>query len=81
MDHSSRQLTLQVAYQISEEVGDRSVRELFWAMDRFYHDLHEIDEHAADQRSEATQRCAVELDRRGVPVRDPRLPPLFPGSR
>lgn len=74
MDH---QLALQVAYQISEEVGTRSVEDLFFAIDRFWFDQAETED-GRIQRSEARTRIARELDRRGVPVRDPRAPLSYP---
>lgn len=77
MDRFEKEVTLRVAYQISEDVEAYPVKELFWAMDRFYYDSAEIDECAREQRFEATQRIAYHLDARGVPVRDPRLPSTF----
>ncbi len=35
MDMVSHQFALEVAYQISEDLADRTVAELFWALDRF----------------------------------------------
>lgn len=69
---------LQSAYRISEEVKERDVESLFWAKDRFFFDKAECED-GRHQRSEAIQRIALELDRRGVPVRDPRLPASYPG--
>jgi hypothetical protein len=70
---------LQTAYRISEEVSARTPKELFWALDRFDFDKAETED-GQHQRHEACQRIALELDRRGVAVRDPRLPSTYPGS-
>jgi len=76
----SLQFDLEMAYRFSEEVSERDVETLFWAKDRLTFDKAETEDGQA-QRSEATQRIALELDRRGVPVRDPRLPSSYPGNR
>lgn len=76
----SLQFDLEMAYRFSEEVGERDVKTLFWAVDRLNFDKAKT-ECAQTQRFEATQRIALELDRRGVPVRDPRLPSSYPGAR
>lgn len=74
---TDHRLTLQVAYQISEDFTGRTNAELFWALDRFDWDRHTLIGDAAEQRSEATQRIAIELDRRNVPVRNPALPSTY----
>jgi hypothetical protein len=71
---------LEMAYRFSEEVEKHDVKTLFWAIDRFEYDRAQT-ECGQQQRIEARQRIAVELDRRGVPVRDPRLPSTYPGKR
>lgn len=71
---------LEMAYRFSEEVGSHDVKTLFWALDRFEYDRAQT-ECGQQQRFEARQRIAQELDRRGVPVRDPRLPSTYPGKR
>lgn len=80
IDPDTLQFDLESAYRISEEAARHDARTLFWAADRFSHDRPR-DECAQEQRFEARQRIALELDRRGVPVRDPRLPPSYPGRR
>jgi len=72
------QFDLQAAYRISEEVRRHDVRTLFWASDRFSCDRSDTD-CGQEQRHEARQRIALELDRRGLPVRDPSLPSSYPG--
>ncbi len=72
-------LSLQLAYTIAYDAASRSTRQLLWATDRLWHDRNEVDEHAQANRSDATQAIAKELDRRGVPVRDPGLDPHYPG--
>lgn len=71
---------LEMAYRFSEEVEKHDVKTLFWAVDRFGYDRAQT-ECGQQQRFEARQRIAQELDRRGVPVRDPRLPSTYPGKR
>lgn len=69
---------LEMAYRFSEEVANHDVKTLFWALDRFEYDRAQT-ECGQRQRFEARQRISLELDRRGVPVRDPRLPSTYPG--
>ena len=76
----SLQFDLEMAYRFSEEVRERDVKTLFWAMDRLDYDRAQT-QCGQEQRSEAKQRIALELDRRGVPVRDPRMPTSYPGIR
>lgn len=71
---------LEMAYRFSEEVQKQDVKTLFWAIDRFEYDRAQT-ECGQRQRFEARQRIAVELDRRGVPVRDPRLPSTYPANQ
>lgn len=75
----NRQIELSLAYNISYEVGIRSTAQLFWTVDRFYHDIEDIGPDGRAQRFEAIQRIAAELDRRNVPVRDPNGPKAYPG--
>lgn len=77
MTNAAHQVALQVAYQISEDFTGRTDAELFWALDRFDWDRHTLTGDAAEQRTAATQRLALELDRRNVPVRDPALPSTY----
>jgi hypothetical protein len=79
MKVSDDALSLQLAYTIAYDAASRSTRQLFWAADRLWHDRDEVDEHARQNRSDATQAIAKELDARGVPVRDPALEPHYPG--
>lgn len=68
---------LQAAYRFSENVTDQDVETLFWSVDRFTHDRAQTS--CADrERQIAIQRIATELDRRGVPVRDPSVPSSYP---
>ncbi len=68
---------LEAAYGFSENVTDQDVETLFWSIDRFTHDRAQTS--CADrQRQLAIQRIASELDRRGVPVREPSLPSSYP---
>lgn len=78
MDDLSKQLTLGHAYNIAAYAKRSSNEKLFWALDRFDFDRREISETAREQRLEASQACALELDRRGVPMRDPNALPPFP---
>lgn len=78
MDALSKQLTMAKAYDVSAYAKSASVDQLFWALDRFHFDLRELDEGAKAQRLEATQVCALELDARGIPLRDPRIEVQFP---
>lgn len=78
MDAFTKQITLGFAYSVSENVADHTPEQLLWAMDRFHYDRSEIDECAREQRSDAGQLCALELDRRNVPVGNPMLAPAFP---
>lgn len=78
MDELSLQLTLGKAYDVAALPGDATRDQLFWALDRFDHDRAGLDADARAQRLEASQRCATELDARGVPLRDPRVPIVFP---
>lgn len=73
------QFDLEIAYRISETVTEHEPKRLFWAIDRFGYDRAQTD-CGQEQRFEARQRIAKELDRRGVPVRDPRLPSSYPGE-
>ncbi|QAY80249.1 hypothetical protein [Sphingosinicella sp. BN140058] len=68
-----RQLSLQVAYRIADEVSSRPVGDLFNAMDRFWADRHLLTESEREQRSEAEHRLSAELDRRSIPLRDPAI--------
>ena len=68
-----RQLSLQAAYAISDEPQSRPVSRIFYALDRLSADLTDINESSRDQRNEAIQRLAVELDARRVPLRDPAI--------
>ena len=72
-------LSLQLAYTIAYDAPARSTKQLLWASDRLWHDRDEVDEHARQNRSDATQTIAKELDARGFPVRDPALTPYYPG--
>jgi len=78
MDDLSRQLTLAHAYDISAYAKTSSTPRLFWALDRFDFDRSTLNEDGHAQRLEASQTCALELDRRGVPLRDPTVPFEFP---
>lgn len=78
MDDLSRQLTLGQAYDIAAYAKTSSTPRLFWALDRFDHDRASLDEDGRAQRLEASQACALELDARGVPLRDPSKPVDFP---
>ena len=78
MDDLSKQLTMGQAYDVAAYAKDSSTERLFWALDRFDFDRHTLDEGARAQRLEASQICALELDRRGVPLRDPTIPVEFP---
>jgi pyruvate-formate lyase-activating enzyme len=78
MDSLSKQLTLSWAYDVSAYVSKASVDQLFWALDRFHYDIKDIDEGAHEQRFEATQKCALELDRRNIPMRNPTIEVEFP---
>lgn len=78
MDAFTKQITLSFAYKASENVTEVTVDQLFWSLDRFDYDRKECDEGAREQRFEATQRLAVELDRRNIPMRNPTLPVNFP---
>lgn len=78
MDDLSRQLTLAHAYDISAYAKSSSTPRLFWALDRFDFDRDTLDEGGRAQRLEAGQACALELDRRGVPLRDPNAKIEFP---
>lgn len=78
MDTLTRQVTLGLAYSVSERCKEVSTAQLFWAMDRFWFDRKDCDECSAEQRSEASMKCAVELDRRDAPMRNPTLPVDFP---
>ena len=68
-----RQLSLQAAYAISDDPKSRPVSRIFCALDRLSADLMDINESSRDQRSQAIQRLAVELDARRVPLRDPAV--------
>lgn len=74
------QFDLECAYRISEDATDHDVRTLFWAMDRFSYD-RSSSACGQDQRFQARQRIAVELDRRKVPMRNPALPSSYPAAR
>lgn len=78
MDQLSKQLTLSTAYDVAAYSTKATVEQLFWALDRFHYDIKEIDEGAHEQRFEATQKCALELDRRNVPLRNPMIEVEFP---
>lgn len=78
MDDLSRQLTLGQAYDISAYAKTSSTDRLFWALDRFDFDRDTLNEDGRAQRLEASQICALELDRRGAPLRDPTKPVEFP---
>lgn len=78
MDDLSRQLTLGHAYDIAAYAKTSSTPRLFWALDRFDFDRNTLDEGGRAQRLEASQACALELDRRGVPLRDPTAGIEFP---
>lgn len=71
---------LEMAYRFSEETARHDAKTLFWAIDRFQYDRAETED-GRQQRFDARQRIAAELDRRGVPVRDPSLPSSYPGKR
>lgn len=72
-------LDLQLAYMISGEAKTRSTNQLFWAIDRLWHDRASVDEHARENRADATQIMSKELDARGAPLRHPRATPFYPG--
>lgn len=74
------QFDLECAYRISEEVALHDAETLFWAADRFSFDRSSTA-CGQNQRVEARQRIAVELDRRGIPVRNPALPSSYPRPR
>lgn len=76
----SLQFDLECAYRISEEVANHDPKTLFWAVDRFSYDRAQTA-CGQEQRFEARQRIALELDRRGIPVRDPNLPSSYPDRR
>lgn len=78
MDDLSRQLTLGHAYDIAAYAKTSSTPRLFWALDRFDFDRDTLNEDGRAQRLEASQACALELDRRGVPLRDPSVKIEFP---
>lgn len=82
MDRFTKETTLSKAYKVSENVGSFNSNQLLWAMDRFWDDRADVDECSQEQRGDATQVIARELDRRGVAVRDPNNPALvlFPGA-
>jgi len=73
-------LDLQVAYMMSSDFEGRTDDQLRWAMDRLWHDRDEMDEHVRENRYQATQKLATELDRRGATMRDPRMPKFYPGA-
>lgn len=77
MDELSKQVTLGKAYEVAAYAKTATVDQLFWAIERFHLDFLDIDEGARAQRSQARQTCAIELDRRHVPVRDPSRQPAF----
>ena len=78
MDELSKQLTLGRAYDIAAYAKTSSTPRLFWALDRFDFDRDALNEEGRAQRLEASQACALELDRRGVPMRDPTAKIEFP---
>jgi hypothetical protein len=80
MDQGDPALDLQIAYGMSSDFAGRSDDQLRWAIDRLRHDRESVDEHARENRFDATQRISVELDRRGARLRDPRLAPFYPGA-
>lgn len=71
---------LEMAYRYSEEVDRHDAKTLFWAMDRFQYDRAKTD-CGQQQRFDARQRIAAELDRRNIPLRNPSLPSSYPGAR
>lgn len=78
MDDLARQMTLSKAYDVVCYKKTCTTAQLFWALDRFHYDMREIDESSREQRIEAAQECAVELDKRNVPLRNPEIPVEFP---
>lgn len=68
-----RSISLQAAYTIADDLEARPTSALFRAMDRLWADFRLINEDSRAQRTEATQKIARELDRRGVPVRNPAI--------
>ena len=78
MDDLSRQLTLGQAYDIAAYANTSSNDRLFWALDRFSFDRDSLGEEARMQRLEVSQKCAMELDFRNVPLRNPMVPVEFP---
>jgi hypothetical protein len=68
-----RSISLQAAYTIADSLQDRPVSALFRAMDRLWADFRLINEDSQAQRTEATQKIAVELDRRNIPLRNPAI--------
>jgi len=74
---SMRQLDLQVAYQISDDLSGRDVGTLYWAKDRLEWGKRFLNEDSSHQRFAAIMRIAKELDRRSVPLRYPFVPNQF----
>ncbi len=71
--------TLGQAYNISIDAKRSSTARLFWALDRFDFDRHELtDAGHREGRLHASQACALELDARGVSMHDPTKPIDFP---
>lgn len=76
IDADAHAFALQAAYRVSEDVSRQTVTNLFWAADRLDYDRAECDDGQV-QRSEAKMRIARELDRRGIPIRDPGQPSSY----
>ncbi|MBS7671536.1 hypothetical protein [Croceicoccus gelatinilyticus] len=76
INQDAHALALQAAYGVSNSASDQDVATLFWAMDRFYYDKAETED-GRIQRFQATQRIALELDARKVPMRNPAAPSTY----
>lgn len=79
MNADDHAFALEIAYTISNSVAERTVDRLFWALDRLTYDRAETED-GRHGRFEATQRIALELDARKVPMRDPRAPSTYQPS-
>lgn len=70
---ANRSLTLQVAYQVSDNPEDHDTQTLLRYLDRFRADYNLVNEESRHQRFEATQRICACLDSRNVRLRDPSI--------
>ncbi len=76
IDDDAHAFALQAAYRCSEDASEQTVANLFWAADRLDYDRADCQT-GQIQRSDAKMRIARELDRRSIPVRDPRQPCFY----